>query len=166
MLNCHFLQIPLGVLLKTETKYEDMVGIMDHLHQYVPTVTSEYIYEDEESGTQNKVSGDHFHYSLIGKYMIYISMSYMKCILYTKICVGGDQLTAERARGSQRISDNSKTGAERLEGLLPVVEDWHAKMCLLEVCYNKSHMPIKSHIIILFMFSGHLEATIQLLISQ
>ena len=36
MLNCHFLQIPLGVLLKTETKYEDMVGIMDHLHQYVP----------------------------------------------------------------------------------------------------------------------------------
>ena len=64
---------------------------MDHLHQYVPTVTSEYIYEDEDSGTQNKVSRDHFHYLLIGKYMIYIStisMSYMKCILYTKICVG------------------------------------------------------------------------------
>ena len=41
----------------------------------------------------------------------------------------------ERARGSQRISDNSKTGVERLEGLSPVVEDWHAKMCLLEVSY-------------------------------
>ena len=63
-------------MLKTETKYEDMVRIMDHLHQYAPTVTSEYIYEDEDSGTQNKVSEDHFHYLLIGKYMIYISMSY------------------------------------------------------------------------------------------
>ena len=63
-----FLQIPLGILLKTETKYEDMVGIMDHLHQYVPTVTSEYFYQDEETGTQNKVSGDNFHYLLIGKY--------------------------------------------------------------------------------------------------
>ena len=56
-------------MLKTETKYEDMVSIMDHLRQYIPTVTSEYFYE---SGTQNKVSGDHFHYLLIGKYMIYI----------------------------------------------------------------------------------------------
>ena len=27
-----------------------------------------------------------------------------------------------------------------LEGLTPVVEDWHIKMCLLEVCYNRSHM--------------------------
>ena len=60
-------QVPLGILLKTETKYEDMVSIMDHLHQYVPTVTSEYFYEDQESGTHNKVSGDHFHYLLMGK---------------------------------------------------------------------------------------------------
>ena len=106
---------------------------MNHLHQYVPTVTLEYFYEDEETGTQNKVSGDHFT-------MIYPSMCYMKCILNSKICAGGDQLTAERARGSQRISDNSRTGVERLEGLTPVVKDWHAKMCLLEVCYNRSRM--------------------------
>ena len=25
-------------------------------------------------------------------------------------------------------------GKDRLEGLLPVVEDWHAKVCLLGVC--------------------------------
>ncbi len=32
---------------------------------------------------------------------------------------------------------NSENGAERHEGLIPVVEDWHAKMCLLEVLmYN------------------------------
>ena len=72
--------------------------------------------------------------------MIYLRMCYMKCILNSKICAGGDQLTAERARGSQRISDNSKTGVERLEGLTPVVEDWHAKMCLLEVSCNRIHM--------------------------
>lgn len=61
------LQVPLGILLKSETNYEDMVGIMDHLHRYVPTVTTEYYYEDQESGTHNKVSGDHFHHLLMGK---------------------------------------------------------------------------------------------------
>ena len=31
-------QVPLGVVLKSEQKYEDMVDILSHLHQYVPTV--------------------------------------------------------------------------------------------------------------------------------
>jgi len=42
-------QIPFGILLKNETKCEDMLGIMDHLHQYVPTVTLDYSYVDQES---------------------------------------------------------------------------------------------------------------------
>ena len=42
-------------------------------------------------------------------------------------------MTAVRARGSQRIRCNSERGKDRLEGLQPVVEDWHAKVCLLEV---------------------------------
>ena len=42
-------------------------------------------------------------------------------------------MTAARARGSQRIRDNSYTGKSRLEGLQPVVEDFHAKMCFLGV---------------------------------
>lgn len=42
-------------------------------------------------------------------------------------------MTAARARGSQRIRSNSYRGLDRLEGLQPVVEDWHAKMCLLGV---------------------------------
>ena len=31
------MQVPLGVVLKSENKYEDMVHIMDHMHKYVPT---------------------------------------------------------------------------------------------------------------------------------
>ena len=43
------------------------------------------------------------------------------------------------ARGAQRIRQNSQS---RLEGLIPVVEDWHAKGCFLGVSvYNKcSHL--------------------------
>ena len=47
--------------------------------------------------------------------------------------VGGDYLTAARMRGTQRIRGNSETSADRFDGLLPVAEDWHAKVCLLEV---------------------------------
>ena len=32
-----YMQVPLGVL---NMKYDDMIDIMDHLHQYVPTQTS------------------------------------------------------------------------------------------------------------------------------
>ena len=46
---------------------------------------------------------------------------------------GGDMLTAARARGSKNIVSNSQRGKDRLEGVIPVVEDWHAKLCLLEV---------------------------------
>ena len=34
------LQVPLGVLIKNENKYEDMISIMEHNHQYVPTTTT------------------------------------------------------------------------------------------------------------------------------
>lgn len=44
-----------------------------------------------------------------------------------------DEAQVARARGTQRIRANSQHGAGRLEGLFPVVEDWHAKVCLLEV---------------------------------
>ena len=35
----YFLQVPLGVLNKSEMKHDDMIAIMEHLHQYVPTET-------------------------------------------------------------------------------------------------------------------------------
>ena len=33
-------QVPLGIILKGEQKYEEMVQVMDILHQYVPTITT------------------------------------------------------------------------------------------------------------------------------
>ena len=46
---------------------------------------------------------------------------------------GGDQLTAERSRSCKTSRDNSDTSRERLEGLEPAVEDWHAKQSLYGV---------------------------------
>ena len=47
--------------------------------------------------------------------------------------IGGDQLTVARARGAQKIRSNSFKSEDRLDGLLPVAEDWHSKICLLQV---------------------------------
>jgi L1 cell adhesion molecule like protein len=52
---------------------------------------------------------------------------------FTTLLVGGDQLTVTRIRGAQMIRGDSEMSKQRFEGLLPVVEDWHAKMCFLEV---------------------------------
>ena len=50
--------------------------------------------------------------------------------------LGGDYLSAARARGAQLIRRNSELERNRLDGVLPVSEDWHAKVCLLEVCHK------------------------------
>lgn len=42
-------------------------------------------------------------------------------------------MTAARVRGSKRIRSNSERGKVALEGLEPVVEDWHTKVCFLGV---------------------------------
>lgn len=57
-------QIPFGILLKSETKCEDMLGIMDYLHQYVPTVTLDYSYVDQES-SEIVVPVNHIHQIMV-----------------------------------------------------------------------------------------------------
>ena len=58
-------------------------------------------------------------------------------VVFHQILFGGDQLTVARARGSAAIRSDHVTSIctrkDRLEGLVPVVEDWHAKQCLLKV---------------------------------
>ena len=86
---------------------------MESLHEYVPThstLSKEAIPRDNE---EVDVMNDKFH----------------------PILFGGDQLTVARARGCQKIRKNSERGKERLEGLTPVCEDWHSKLCLLGVRY-------------------------------
>ena len=46
-------------------------------------------------------------------------------------------MTAARIRGSKRVMSNSESGTDALDGFIPVVEDWHTKMCLLEVFFCK-----------------------------
>ena len=52
---------------------------------------------------------------------------------FHNILLGGDQLTCARVRSSQRIRENSTNGSARLEGVVPVIEDWHARVCYLQV---------------------------------
>ena len=88
-----------------------MVDIMESLQEYVPTHST--LIKETVPGVVEEVDimKDEFH----------------------QILFGGDQLTVARARGSQRIRKNSECGKERLEGLIPVCEDWHTKLCLLGV---------------------------------
>ena len=43
------------------------------------------------------------------------------------------QLTVARIRCSQGVQFNAENGEERQEGIIPVIEDWHAKMCCMKV---------------------------------
>lgn len=52
---------------------------------------------------------------------------------YVCTLLGGDYLSVARARGAQHIRRTSELEMHRLDGMLPVTEDWHAKVCLLEV---------------------------------
>lgn len=60
---------------------------------------------------------------------------------YVTTVIGGDYLSAARARGAQYIRSTSEFREHRLGGFLPVSEDWHAKQCLMEVSHqNRSTM--------------------------
>ena len=109
-----FFQVPLGIILKSEISHADMIAIEEELHKYVPRITSTATVDVMVEGkTENcTITEDKFH----------------------RILFGGDQLTAARARGAQRIRSNSERPLDRLEGLEPCCEDWHAKGVLLRVC--------------------------------
>ena len=86
---------------------EGMIEIMRILHGYVPTKRCDrtYIYEGRE-------------------------ITIPKAIVHA-ILLGGDQLTAARARGAKKAKVNSVDPELRFEGLIPVAEDWHTRLNLL-----------------------------------
>jgi len=49
------------------------------------------------------------------------------------ILLGGDQLTAARARHSIKVKLNSQTPEKQLISIIPVMEDWHMKANFLGV---------------------------------
>ncbi len=42
-------------------------------------------------------------------------------------------LTAARVRGTQALRQTEDKAVDRLQGLIPVVEDWHTRMALVMV---------------------------------
>eukprot|EP00731_Ephydatia_muelleri_P010254 Em0005g840a len=105
--------VPLGVMLKNENVLGDMIDILDGLHRYIPTTTTSQTLDVCAEGGHTRAVEVKLH-----------NFSY--------IPLGGDQLTIARIRGSQSILSNSDNGEERLEGFVPVIEDWHTKMCFME----------------------------------
>ena len=97
--------------MKNENKHNDMVDIMTHLQQYVPTQSTVSDVSDPKNDEEFQVTLDKFHYILFG----------------------GDQLTVERAMGAKKERNNENRGVDRLEVMIPVIEDWHTKVCLLKV---------------------------------
>lgn len=108
--------MPLGIIKKNETMYKDMIDILDHHHKYVPSKVAKVPYCGDE---QEELSED-------------AAVSIILTIFH-KILFGGDQLTVARARGSQLDRVTSDTGANQLQGIIPVFEDWHVELLLLQV---------------------------------
>ncbi len=52
---------------------------------------------------------------------------------FWQVLFGGDQLTVARMRGTQALRDTQDKPQDRLEGIIPVIEDWHTRMTLLKV---------------------------------
>ena len=83
--------------------YDDMMDILDHYQNYVPSVSCEKDIPDT-----GRMEDNHFLTTL----------------------VGGDYLSVARARGTQLIRSTSELEKHKLNGIFPVAEDWHAKYAL------------------------------------
>ena len=144
------LQVPLGIYLKGEQKYEEMIDVLSHLNQYIPTVSTESTVNVAGIEEPVRMTNDFFHTIALGMCIF----MYMCCTCTCSLCwfctcesyvcsmlaiVGGDQMTAARTRGCQRIRSNAERGKERLQGFNAFVEDWHAKGVLLGVGRTHVH---------------------------
>ena len=108
----------MGILLFNENKIEEMTKIMQIIHSnYVPT--NEWKEDCTINGTEISIPKACVH----------------------PILFGGDQLTAARARGAKRAKGNSITASSRLDGLIPVAEDWHTRLNYMGVIlsYNSTY---------------------------
>ena len=110
MTNFPSLQIPMGVLLHNENRLDEMSKILEHFMTFVPTLPKE---GEITLHNYSKVAFDDTD--------------------FFKLLLGGDQLTAARIRGTQALRVTQDKAVDRLQGLIPVVEDWHSRMALVDV---------------------------------
>ena len=92
-----------------------MLDILLHHQQYVPSIQSEKVH----------------HIASTNEDVVIDEMKYIR------ILFGGDQLTSCRVRGVQRTMKTSDTQELRCNAIVPVTEDWHCKVVLLEVSLKK-----------------------------
>ena len=104
-----------------------MVSIIETLEEYVPNIRKNHRQYHRMMMT--------VHSQMPLKLIIFIIFSLV--VINSRVL----KLGGGGGGGAQRIRQNSQS---RLEGLIPVVEDWHAKACFLGVSvYNKcSHLNI------------------------
>ena len=95
--------------LKNETKLKEMTEVLDNLSNYVPVHMA-----------TKTVTVEGKNYTVDDSRLI-------------RILMFGDQLTAAHARGAIALRDDDTSALHRLEGFVPAVADWHARMCLLQV---------------------------------
>ena len=100
------------MITRNEQYVKEMIGIMEEMQQYVPTVKKNI--NVKTAGKEYEVQYDIVH----------------------PILFGGDQMTAKNARSAKLSKSCETTALRRLEGLEHVFEDWHARACLLEVSYG------------------------------
>ena len=96
-----------------ENKTEEMIGIMQEFHKYVP---------------MKEYEKDVYVPSIDKSVQVVCGRAHM-------IQFAGDQKTAARARGAQLAKVNAVTPSGRLMGLVPAVADWHTKLKLLNVSF-------------------------------
>ena len=98
------------MILKNESKLDEMSSILEQFMKLVPTEPAEGL-----------------HVLPNGSTVPYDNTQFFKILL------GGDQLTVARVRGTQALRASEDKAVDRLEGVIPVVEDWHARMTLMIV---------------------------------
>ena len=97
------------MILKNENKLNQMANIIESLSRYVPV---------HESTVSADIQGSSFNID---------DSKLVNVLLF------GDQLTVARVRGAMQLRDDDNTHLNRLEGFVPAIADWHARMCLLQV---------------------------------
>ena len=97
-----------------------MISILETLQEYVPRCKLEV--DDEENVSGNESDKDiEKDDTLDDNYVL------------QSVLLGGDQLSSSMARRVIADRVNSTNDIQSLKGMLPVVEDWHAKLCFLGV---------------------------------
>lgn len=99
-----------------------MCEILEHCHIYVPSKPHTEEMNVPDCDERVTIEDVNFH----------------------KILLGGDQLTAARCRGGAAVRSDHQTSLERLNGMVPVCEDWHAKRIYLMVCLFGYSIPCVS----------------------